>query len=115
MPCNSQTEGFVYLLHWTHRSGRVEHYIGWTSDLEARLKCHYSGSGGCPTTRRFRRAGMRGRLVRLWRGTLSGERTLQQTLTFPADCPVCCGREIDTVRCEGRIPAESPTLRPRCP
>jgi len=102
-------EGFIYLLHWRHRTGRVEHYIGWTRDLEARMRAHASGSGGCPTTRGYRRAGMRGRLVRLWRGTMSDERTLQQTLTFPLDCPICCGTDIDTVRCEGKI--DTDTLR----
>lgn len=107
-------DGFIYLLHWRHRSGRVEHYVGWTRNLEARLKAHYSGSGGCPTTRRFRRAGMRGRLVRLWRGTMWGERRMQQTLIFPVDCPICCDCEIETVRCEGRIEAldENPPIAP---
>jgi hypothetical protein len=104
----SPPEGFIYLLHWYHRSGRVEHYIGWTQDLEARLKAHYSGSGGCPTTRRYRRASMRGKLVRLWRGTMWGERKLQQALSFPLDCPVCRGHSVETVPCEGRIEAEQP-------
>ena len=102
-PGSTLPEGFVYLLHWSHRTGRVEHYVGWSRDLEARMKAHASGSGGCPTTRRYRRAGMRGRLVRLWRGTMSDERTRHQTLTFPLDCPICCGLELDTVRCEGEI------------
>lgn len=104
---SSSGVGFLYLLHWRDRSGRVEHYIGWTQNLEARMKAHSSASGGCPTTRRFRRTGMRGRLVRLWRGTTRGERRLQQTLTFPLDCPLCCGREVDTVPCEGYIDERS--------
>ncbi len=103
-------EGFIYLLHWCSRNGSVEHYVGWTQDLEARLKAHYSDSGGCPTTRRHRRAGMRGTLVRLWRGTTVGERWLQQTLVFPVDCPICCSHEIETVRCEGRVPADCETV-----
>ena len=106
-------DGFVYLLHWQHRSGRIEHYVGWTQDLETRLKAHSSGSGGCPTTRRYRRAGMRGRLVRLWSGTVRDERHLQQTLNFPLDCPICCGNPIDTVGCEGRAERqELPLLAP---
>jgi len=103
VPERALSEGFIYLLHWSHRAGRIEHYIGWTQDLEARMKAHASGSGGCPTTRNYRRAAMRGRLVRLWRGTMVDERTLQHTLTFPVDCPICCGIEVETVRCEGKI------------
>src|SRR5687768_6901668 len=102
--------GFIYLLHWYDRKGRIEHYVGWTSVLEARLKAHYGDAGGCPTTRKYRRAGMRGRLVRLWRGTVWGERTLQQTLDFPEDCPLCRGEVMENIPCEGWIEADcSPT------
>jgi hypothetical protein len=105
MPGRLQREGFLYLLHWQDRTGRVEHYIGWTTDLEARLKQHFSQSGGCPTTRRYRREGMGGRLARLWKGTMQGERWLQQTLLFPTDCPVCAGTAVREVACEGWIDA----------
>src|SRR5438128_566262 len=103
----SPPAGFIYLLHWRNREGRVEHYVGWTQDLEARLKAHCSDSGGCPTTRQYRQAGMRGVLVRLWRGNVWGERKLQQTLDFPDDCPVCCGRKAEPVACEGWVAADS--------
>jgi hypothetical protein len=104
--------GFIYLLHWYDRKGRVEHYIGWTRDLEARLKCHYGESGGCPTTKKYRRAGLRGKLARLWRGTVWGERKLQQTLDFPTDCPICRGELIENVPCEGWVKADTPPTGP---
>lgn len=103
----SPADGFIYLLHWRDRDGRVEHYVGWTQDLEARLKAHFSDSGGCPTTRRYRKAGMRGALARLWRGTIWGERLLQQTLEFPQNCPICCGGTVGPVACEGWIQADA--------
>jgi len=106
MPGTPRQEGFIYLLHWQDRTGRVEHYVGWTTDLEARLKQHFSQCGGCPTTRGYRRQGMGGRLVRLWRGTMQGERFLQQSLLFPTDCPVCAGRAVRDVACEGWIDYE---------
>ena len=106
MPGTRRQAGFIYLLHWQDRKGRVEHYVGWTTDLEGRLKQHFSQCGGCPTTRRYRRQGMGGRLVRLWEGTMQAERLLQQTLTFPPDCPVCSGRAVRDVACEGWVDAE---------
>ncbi len=107
--------GFIYLLHWRGPGGRVEHYVGWTRNLEARLKCHFSDRGGCPTTRRYRRGGMRGRFVRLWRGTMWGERKLQQTLEFPRDCPVCRGERIEHVACEGWVEADAAPTGPLQP
>lgn len=104
--------GHIYLLHFQDRKGRVEHYVGWTRHLEARLYRHFSGSGGCPTTTRYRRQGLRGRMVRLWEGTQWGERLLQQTLEFPQDCPVCCGREIENVTCEGWLAVDTAPTGP---
>ena len=113
MPGTRRQAGFIYLLHWQDRKGRVEHYIGWTTHLEGRLKQHFSDSGGCPTTRGYRRAGMGGRFVRLWEGTMQAERLLQQTLLFPKDCPLCSGRAVREVACEGWIDTEDlPTAQP---
>ena len=108
MPVTSRQEGFIYLLHWQDRTGRVQHYVGWTTRLETRLKQHFSPNGGCPTTRCYRRQGMGGRLVRLWQGTMREERYLQQSLRFPGDCPVCAGMSVREVACEGRVDAPMP-------
>ena len=107
--------GHIYLLHFQDRKGRVEHYVGWTRALEPRLYRHFCGSGGCPTTARYRKQGMRGALVRLWEGTVWGERLLQQTLEFPQDCPVCCGAPLGDISCEGWVTTDTPPTGPLKP
>ncbi len=45
-------EGTVYLLHYERPyHGPMQHYVGFTQDLDQRLKNHQKGKG-CVTTRR---------------------------------------------------------------
>jgi predicted GIY-YIG superfamily endonuclease len=37
--------GTCYLLHFERPYGHARHYLGWTSDLDARLEAHTNGNG----------------------------------------------------------------------
>ncbi len=79
----------VYLLHF-HRpfNGPMQHYVGFTDDLELRLEEHRNGTGS-PTTRRAYSQRIRFTLARTWS---PGSRQLERHIKDcgPANyCPLC--------------------------
>ncbi len=105
----SRTKGTVYLLHFeipyvsqrdtyyvgeeTRHGNRrkvVQHYIGWTDDLEARLKEHRSGNGARLMSA-VQRAGINWECVRTWVGTIRKEKELKRRKKAAAFCPICNG------------------------
>jgi predicted GIY-YIG superfamily endonuclease len=42
---NGSLVGTVYLLHFDRPYKRARHYLGWASDLDARLAQHTAGHG----------------------------------------------------------------------
>jgi predicted GIY-YIG superfamily endonuclease len=70
-------EGTVYLLHFKRPyHGPMQHYVGFTQDLDQRLKDHQEGSG-CVTTRRAFDQGIAFTLARTWSGSRKLERQIK--------------------------------------
>jgi hypothetical protein len=62
-------DGTVYLLHFERPfHGPMQHYVGFTRDLDNRLRNHREGTG-CVTTRRAFNQGVTFVLARTWPGT----------------------------------------------
>jgi hypothetical protein len=95
--------GTVYLLHFNrpignpdNPKGQARHYLGWTSDLPARVASHTSGvtpMPGCGTVARIvahvQREGIGFRLARTWVGNRALERQLKNRRNAPRLCPFC--------------------------
>ena len=84
--------GTIYLLHFEKRLGRRRHYLGYTTNLEQRLKDHRLGRGG-KTTARFRAAGIGFELAAQWAGSPDDERRLK-TKNVASICPICRGEKM---------------------
>lgn len=86
------SEGFVYMLHFDRpiAPGRhtCQHYIGYADDIAARLQAHDTGHGA-RLTQVARQLGIGWRVVRLWRGDRTFERTLKERKYGPHLCPFC--------------------------
>ena len=89
--------GTVYLIHFetplgdlSNPRGQARHYLGYTTDLEQRLRAHRSGNG----SRLMEVVAERGigwTLARTWRGDRGLERRLKRRHNSPKLCPVCQG------------------------
>jgi len=79
----------VYLLHFDRPyRGPMQHYVGFTDDLETRLDDHRNGTGGA-TTRRAYSQGIGFTLARTW---WPGSRQLERQVKDcgPVNyCPLC--------------------------
>ena len=94
--------GTTYLVHFdrpigsAHPRGQAQHYIGWSSDEQARLEAHADGRGAKIMAAVFA-AGVGARIVRVWhRTTRATERRIKNWHKARVFCPVCCAapREI---------------------
>ena len=103
--------GFVYLIHLDRPVGHAWHYLGFTEDLDARLKAHATSRWEelpepCPTEngglRRGRTIGdgnpllafansmgISWRLARIWFGGRDWERRLKRYKNARKLCPIC--------------------------
>ena len=95
--------GTCYLLHFNQRIGnpdnpkaQAQHYIGWTSDLAARVASHTAQTRplpGCGTVARIvahvQRQGIGFRVARTWPGDRTLERQLKRRRNAPRLCPIC--------------------------
>jgi predicted GIY-YIG superfamily endonuclease len=79
--------GLVYLLHFHTPFGHARHYMGSTSDLEARLAAHRRGEGS-RLMWWIDRAGMEWTLARTWKGGRIRERQLKAR-GHSRHCPIC--------------------------
>ena len=87
--------GTVYLLHFDRPYGPngEQHYVGWTVDLERRLRQHCTGDPTSKTTQRAWSQGIGFTLARLWEpGTLTLERRIKRSGPRSA-CPFCRRRD----------------------
>jgi len=86
----------VYLLHFEQpisSNHTTQHYLGYASDLDARLNQHRAGQGArLVQVAQERRIGWR--LVRTWAGGRMVERRLKRQKNAPRMCPVCNGRPL---------------------
>jgi predicted GIY-YIG superfamily endonuclease len=87
--------GTVYLIHFDrpigdpgNPRGQAQHYLGWTSDLEARLEAHRSGNGS-RLMEVIAERGIGWRLARTWHGDRGLERKLKDRHNSPKLCPIC--------------------------
>jgi predicted GIY-YIG superfamily endonuclease len=80
--------GTVYLLHLDPAYKHARHYVGWTSNLDARLEAHRAGRGA-RLLEAVKEAGGSFRLVRTWAGSRSLERAIKDRKEAPKLCPDC--------------------------
>ncbi len=96
------TTGTVYLLHFDQpipkgiraRDGQpltARHYLGSTSNLDARLAAHESGQGA-NFTRVVRERGINWTLAATWTGDRVTERYWKNRKNAPRLCPMCRAR-----------------------
>jgi predicted GIY-YIG superfamily endonuclease len=83
------TVGTVYLLHFLEPFGHARHYLGWSSNLPARLVAHECGRGARLTEVAYE-SGVRWVLSRTWPGvTREYERRLKNRHGSVRLCPAC--------------------------
>lgn len=85
----------VYLIHFSkpigdldNPRGQARHYLGYTDDLEQRLKRHRSGNGSAIMAE-VARLGVGWQLARTWNGDRNLERALKRQHNEPRLCPLC--------------------------
>jgi predicted GIY-YIG superfamily endonuclease len=81
-------KGTIYLLHFHGKLSHAHHYIGFTTDLEARLKDHKNGNGA-RLVEAFTEQGIEFTVARTWSGDRHEERRLKNMKMAPRLCPIC--------------------------
>lgn len=92
-PYNDNTLGEIYIIHfdrpWITSDGRtLEHYVGFSKQVEKRLHHHRKGSGANFLREAITR-GISFRLVVRFSGTKRDERRLKVTGHIKKYCPCC--------------------------
>lgn len=86
-----RADGFVYLLHFHKRLGNerhsIQHYVGFTPDLEARLEKHREGHGA-RVTEVLKERGIGFDVVAAWPGNRQIENALKLH-SATRMCPTC--------------------------
>ena len=87
----------VYLIHFerpigdlSNPRGQARHYLGSTTDLEARLAAHRAGNGS-RLMEVVNEAGIAWTVTRTWPGGRDLERQLKRQHNSPRLCPICNG------------------------
>lgn len=80
--------GTIYLIHFDSPYKHARHYIGWTTDLNARLAAHANGTGA-RLMEVITAAGIGWSLARTWTGTRSRERQIKNQGGASRCCPLC--------------------------
>jgi predicted GIY-YIG superfamily endonuclease len=109
--------GTIYLLHFDQPvSDHARHYLGWASDLAARLEAHREGRGA-RLMEVCRERGISWHLARTWEGTRDRERAIKDRAESPRLCPDCTPtpRPVSSGRSsaaapEPKTPAPEPNL-----
>jgi len=87
---DSETQGTVYLLHFAEPMSHAQHYLGWTNNLDARLRQHKGHKNPqCRITSAFSTKGISFVLARTWAGTIAKEKELKRLRNGRKLCPVC--------------------------
>lgn len=84
--------GTIYLLHFEQPLKHARHYIGWTDNLDQRLRDHLKGQGS-RLVRAVVAAGIGVALARTWKGDLFDERVLHRQRNASRHCPICHGEK----------------------
>lgn len=78
-----------YLIHFTTPYRHARHYLGWSNDIESRIKAHRQGSGA-RLMQVITQAGITWNVVRRWEGVgREKERSLKRNNQTWELCPVC--------------------------
>lgn len=88
---DANTLGICYLLHFDRPYKHAQHYLGWTNDLQKRLREHRSGNRTkCVLTSVVTFEGIGWRVARLWHNVpLSFEKELKRGKNNRKLCPHC--------------------------
>jgi len=86
------TVGTVYLIHFETKLAHAQHYLGFTTDLEQRLKSH-SGKNGSKLMNAVNENEIKWSVSRTWTKPKSFERELKNCANSPVLCPVCSGEK----------------------
>lgn len=85
---DANTKGVCYLLHFDRPYKHARHYLGWTTDLPARLDEHLNGNGA-RLLEVITAEGIGFEVVRIWHNkTLADEKRLKQKHSVKL-CPIC--------------------------
>jgi len=82
--------GTVYLIHFENPYWHSRHYLGFTTDLPARIADHRAGVGS-RLLQVVNDAGIKWEVARTWKGDRKFERKLKNRKHTPRLCPVCAG------------------------
>ena len=83
--------GTVYLIHFDEKLCHAQHYIGFTTNITNRMKCHRNNSGA-KLLRAINQLGLKWQVVRTWENeTISFEYELKATKNAANLCPICSG------------------------
>ena len=84
-----QPAGTVYLIHFDQAiADHARHYLGWASDLAARLEAHRAGRGA-RLMEVCKDRGITWHVSRTWEGTRERERAIKDRAESPRLCPDC--------------------------
>lgn len=85
--------GTVYLIHLDKPYHHARHYLGWTTDLPARIENHATGTGS-PLLRAANQAGITWAVVRTWDHVdRHFERRLKNWKSSDELCPICTAQK----------------------
>jgi predicted GIY-YIG superfamily endonuclease len=84
----TQSEGTVYLLHFSEPYKHARHYLGWSTNLDKRLDSHRKGRGS-RLVQVIRKVGITWTLTRTWPGDRHFERKLKNRKNARFLCPEC--------------------------
>jgi len=88
---HGRVTGSVYLVHLKRKVNGAQHYMGFSTDVPARLKVHRAGHGS-PLLRTAAARGVSFRVVREWRRKNGEfEKELKRRYARRDLCPVCSG------------------------
>lgn len=93
-PATPAPHAGLYLLHLEPRYRHAGHYLGWSTDIAARVHEHNAaGAKASPLIRAALAAGCRITLTRVWLGQgRTRERQLKRQGGLGQVCPVCKAR-----------------------
>ena len=78
----------MYLLHFRPHYKHARHYLGYSTDVAARLGEHQRGAGARLTQVAVANGTVL-ELVRVWKGDRKVERRLKRRKNTPLLCPLC--------------------------
>ena len=111
-------EGTIYLLHFDQPvADHARHYLGWASDLDARLEAHREGRGA-RLMEVCKERGITWHVSRTWEGTRDRERAIKDRAESPRLCPDCTPspKPVTTGRSASARPApKTPAPEPDLP